>query len=419
MKKVKKREKKYNIIVMTILLCICCFLAYYVHLFLGIEIIYSHFFYVPIILASLWWKRKGLVVAIFLAFLIISTHFLRYGLDIYYINDVIRASFFIVIAYVIGLISEKEAKRKEEITKERDKSQGILKTISEAISLVDRDMNILEVNAARLRMFGVDREDVIGKKCYKAFWNREEICADCPVPTILENGEEIRMEKTLASADGTIKHLDAIYVPSFDKEGNVVQVICDMRDITERKEAEEALAASKAHTESIIQNFLDTLIVVDTKAKIKAVNPATCHLLGYEEEELIGQLVNIIFAEKEEEVRQLFQFFRHPEKAKALQSQDTIRNRELTYKTKDGRLIPMSFNASVLTGKAGNITGVVAGAKDITERKRAEEKMKKILMKLEKKNVELERFLYATTHDLKTPLVTIRGFCEYLESDLK
>ncbi|MHC1604913.1 MAG: histidine kinase dimerization/phospho-acceptor domain-containing protein, partial [Candidatus Methanofastidiosia archaeon] len=40
-------------------------------------------------------------------------------------------------------------------------------------------------------------------------------------------------------------------------------------------------------------------------------------------------------------------------------------------------------------------------------------------MMLEKKNVELERFLYATTHDLKTPLVTIRGFCEYLESDLK
>jgi len=141
----------------------------------------------------------------------------------------------------------------------------------------------------------------------------------------------------------------------------------------------EVLAASKAYTESIIQNFLDTLIVVDAEAKIKTVNPATCHLLGYTEEELIGQSISIIFAEEEEEeeVKRVFQFLRDPENKEALRSQDTIRNRELTYKTRDGRLTPMSFNASVLTDKAGNITAVVAGAKDITEIKQAEEARRK------------------------------------------
>jgi len=63
----------------------------------------------------------------------------------------------------------------------------------------------------------------------------------------------------------------------------------------------------------------------------------------------------------------MFQFFRKPEKAEVPRAQDTLRNRELTYKTKDGRLIPMSFNASVLTDEAGNVIGVVVGAKDITE----------------------------------------------------
>ena len=237
-------------------------------------------------------------------------------------------------------------------------------------------MNVLEVNAARLRIFGVNREDAIGKKCYKAFWNNEGICADCPVPAIFEAGKELRKEQSLvASADGMLKHLDVVYVPLFDERGNVVQVICDMRDVTERKRAEEALAASKAHTESIIQNFLDTLIVVDTEAKIQTVNPATYHLLGYTEEEFIGQPVSIIFAE--EEVHRFFQFFREPEKAEALRQQDTIRNRELTYKTKDGRLIPMSFNASVLTDEGGNVTHVVAGAKDITELKLAEAEIRK------------------------------------------
>ena len=136
------------------------------------------------------------------------------------------------------------------------------------------------------------------------------------------------------------------------------------------REAEKGLKSAKAYTESIIQNFLDTLIVVDTEAKIKTVNPETCHLLGYTEEELIGKPVSMIFAE---EVRRLFQFFRGTETRRILNSQGAIRNRELTYKTKDGRLIPMSFNASIMTNKAGNIIGVVAGAKNLTEIKKAEE----------------------------------------------
>ncbi|MDP8227082.1 MAG: PAS domain S-box protein [Candidatus Celaenobacter polaris] len=149
-------------------------------------------------------------------------------------------------------------------------------------------------------------------------------------------------------------------------------------EITERKRDEEALAASKTYTESIIQNFLDTLIVVDIEAKIETVNPATCDLLGYTEEELIGQPITIIFAEEEEEeVRRFFQFFREPKKVEDLRTQDTVRNRELTYKTKDGRLIPMLFNVSVLIDKMGDVTGVVAGAKDITDIKRAEAVVKK------------------------------------------
>jgi PAS domain S-box-containing protein len=99
-------------------------------------------------------------------------------------------------------------------------------------------------------------------------------------------------------------------------------------------------------------------------------------LLGYTEEELIGQPASILFAE-EEEVYRVFQFFREPEKAGVIRPQDTIRNRELTYRTKDGRLFPMLFNASVLADEAGNVTGVVAGARDIIDLKLAEVEIRK------------------------------------------
>ncbi|MBU1717409.1 MAG: PAS domain S-box protein, partial [Proteobacteria bacterium] len=146
-------------------------------------------------------------------------------------------------------------------------------------------------------------------------------------------------------------------------------------------EALQKTMVSRDYFDNIIKSMMDTLIVVDAKAKIETVNPATCDLLGYSEEELIGQSVGIIFAEEEEEeeeeVYRFFQFFRGSEKAQALGPQDTVRNRELTYRAKDGRFIPMSFNASVITDEGGNVTGVVAGAKDITDLKLAEAEIKR------------------------------------------
>lgn len=131
------------------------------------------------------------------------------------------------------------------IKKTSDKLQRILDTVSEALSIFDRDLAVLDVNGTLLRIFGLKREEAIGKKCYEAFWNRDKICEGCPVPSIFETGKESRMEKTIELADGTKKYVDIIHVPIFDVRGNVVQVLCDMRDLTERKGMEEKLLRSE------------------------------------------------------------------------------------------------------------------------------------------------------------------------------
>ena len=131
------------------------------------------------------------------------------------------------------------------IKKTSDKLQRILDTVSEALSIFDRDLAGSDVNGTRLRIFGLKREEVIGKKCYEAFWNRDEICEGCPVPSIFETGKESRMVKTIELADGTEKYVDIIHVPIFDARGEVVQVLCDMRDLTEHKEMEEKLLRSE------------------------------------------------------------------------------------------------------------------------------------------------------------------------------
>jgi len=247
--------------------------------------------------------------------------------------------------------------------------------IGYAIIAADFDGNIIAYNEGASQIYGYAPEEIIGKQNIEIFFPEEFIEAG-ELQRIINDligkgrysyeGEKVRRTGEKFPAQ-------VLFTLTRDKNGKVVGFIEIVEDLTERKRAEEALAASKAYAESIIQNFLDTLIVVDTEAKIQTVNPATSHLLGYTEEELLGQPISTIFEEEEEEeVHRLFQFFRETEKTEPLRPQDTIRNRELTYKTREGRLIPMSFNASVLTDEAGNVTGVVAGAKDITELKQVE-----------------------------------------------
>jgi len=113
MGKISERQgEKYKIWVMAILLAGVCLLLYYFHVILGTGTIITHIFYIPIILASIWWKRKGLVVALFSSgFLIFSHVFLRPDVAAY--NDYFRAFMFIVIAFVVAQLSRRIAKEHE------------------------------------------------------------------------------------------------------------------------------------------------------------------------------------------------------------------------------------------------------------------------------------------------------------------
>lgn len=101
-----KQKEKYKIIVISILLIICSILTYYFHIELKTETVFSHFFYIPIILSALWWKRKGLLMAIFLSGLLLFSHEVLRE-DVMGIDDYMRAVMFIVAGFVVAILSEK------------------------------------------------------------------------------------------------------------------------------------------------------------------------------------------------------------------------------------------------------------------------------------------------------------------------
>ena len=121
---------------------------------------------------------------------------------------------------------------------------------------------------------------------------------------------------------------------------------------------------SKLYVDNILKSMIDTLIVIGPGEKIHSTNQATLTLLGYQESEIIGQGLDILFPHDENPFRdQEFQ---------ELLLKGTLGHIETHYLAKDGRSIPMLFSAAIMKECDGNIQGIACVAQDITHRKQAE-----------------------------------------------
>lgn len=135
----------------------------------------------------------------------------------------------------------------------------------------------------------------------------------------------------------------------------------------------------------IISTMTDSLILLSPSATIMTVNQYTLDLLGYKKSELIGQPVDTIFTGKIPfKGRRIGKFM----------EEDPVRDYEMTYKTKSGKRIPVSFSGSVMRNKEGELVGIVGIARDIAERKKAEEKERELTRAAEAAaRIERERVL--------------------------
>ncbi|MDO8872490.1 MAG: PAS domain S-box protein [Methanoregula sp.] len=235
-------KENQKIIVMAALIVFCCFLTVYFHLVLRSCTIFTHFFYIPIILAAFWWKRKGIVVAVFLAGVLLAGHHLFIGYaGINYISEFdecIRAIFFVLISVVVALMSERIAREEKGIKDSHAELDQIFQTAADGMWVVDRDFNVLRMNDTFLELAGLSREDAAGRKCYEVFPGPRCHTPDCPLSRILGGEKQDEKEMERVRADGKTIPCNVIATPFKDSGGKIIGIVEDFRDITERRQAE-------------------------------------------------------------------------------------------------------------------------------------------------------------------------------------
>ncbi len=215
---------------------------------------------------------------------------------------------------------------------------------------INRDGKITDVNDALVRITGIKRKEFLDTDFSTNFTEKEK--AHEAYLQVIEKGYIIDFPLTIKNKNGTLS--DVLYNASVykDNKGTILGVFAAIRDVTSQKEAYQ-------YARSLIEASLDPLVIISAAGKITDMNEAFVKATGFSREVLVDTNFSAYFTE--------------PQKAQGGYEQafekGFVADYPLTIKHKNGNLSDVLYNASVYKDSKGNVVGVYAAARDVTEQK--------------------------------------------------
>ncbi|MBW2984313.1 PAS domain S-box protein [Candidatus Woesearchaeota archaeon] len=243
-----------------------------------------------------------------------------------------------------------------------DRWQITFDAINDAICLMDIKNRFLKCNKTMSKLLGKPNNELVGKTCWKIVHGTSKPIKGCPI---------VRMRKTLKRETLVLKLKDrwvkVAVDPILNENKKLVGAVHIISDITEMKNAGEALKESEERYRALIENASDFIYMVDNKGRILSLNKSAVKLFGKEPRKVVG--------------KSIFDFFPEEIAAHFLEAIKTVFN------TGKGRISEtkmivkakrmwISANLSPVRNRKGDVVAVMGITRDITEKKKSEQALK-------------------------------------------
>jgi PAS domain S-box-containing protein len=302
----------------------------------------------------------------------------------------------------------------------------LFESAKDGILILDADSGqIIDVNPYLSDLLGMSKEELAGKELWEIGPFKDIVASKIAFAELQRRGY-IRYENLpLESRDGLVRQVEFVSNSYLAGENRVIQ--CNIRDITERKQAEAALRASEGRYHTLFEYAPDGIVIADSESYYVDANATMCRMLGYTRDELIGLHASDIVAQTE---------IPHIGSALSVINAKSDHHREWQFRRKEGSFFAAEVIATMMPD--GNLLGMV---RDITERKLVEEELLRTNQSLERALAELQtrtqelasmtqqlwqasklatmgELAASVAHELNNPLATISLRAELLVSQL-
>lgn len=294
-------------------------------------------------------------------------------------------------------ISE-QARLQTQLIEQQAYNRSLIEASPDALFAVSPEGTILDVNRAAVQATGYSRHHLVNSS-FASYFLEPELAVEA-VTQALADRRLTGRELTLVTRHGRRIGMSFNAGVFTDVADNPLGTLVAARDITAQKELEAQLRDSQFYTRSLIESNIDALMVTGPLGIITDVNQQMERLTGYSREELIGSPFREYFAD--------------PERAEAairlVLREGHLTNYDLTARAKDGSETVVSYNATTFRDQQNMLKGILAAARDVTDRKQYEQMLQEKNRELEQANLAKDRFLASMSHELRTPLTAIIGF---------